>query len=71
MITCYICKRNPEDNNDFFFDIITTPNGKDEDVEGRIDKEICISCVNNWIILNDWQKINLIRRITNPVKGQG
>jgi len=67
MITCYICNREAEDNEDFFFDVSDTLTGKD--VGERFDTEICIDCIFGWIDSKGFEKINLIRRITNPLYG--
>jgi len=65
---CAFCQRLPINNEDIFFDVSTSPTGKDDISTKlqRIDAVVCVNCIPEWIRLNGFETINLIRRIENP-----
>ena len=65
MVKCLECKEISESNNDIFFDVSYSDTGLDIT---RTDGVVCKTCIGQWIILNSWDNINLIKRIKNPTE---
>lgn len=65
---CNMCNKPPKNNDSIFFDVSSSPDGKDNDLlrPNRIDETICSLCIQQWINDHGFMKINLIRRIGNP-----
>ncbi len=62
---CVVCDRHPVDNDDVFFDVATTVDGKNG--KPRVDEVVCGDCIAEWIADRGVAIINLIRRVENPV----